>query len=165
MQCKTSTNILLFGECLCPRHWKHLYSWGRITQTICIPSKILKISLWNRCLTYLRNWVGQSDESMEWKQLAGKTLHGSICPWLVMNKSSVYCAQKSTYSQILYCVLERWTRTLNQIWHGKTDWRGSEIHNNTELWTELMVSQWNSSGTSSQDSPHCRSATKFKSHC
>ena len=30
---------------------------------------------------------------------------------------------------------------------GKTDWRGSKVHQNTELWTELMVSQWNSSGT------------------
>ena len=31
--------------------------------------------------------------------------------------------------------------------------------------TQLMVSQWNSSGTSSQDSPHCSSATKSKSSC
>ena len=63
---------------------------------------------------------------MEWKQSTGNTLHGSICLWLVMNKSSVSCTQSSTYSQILYCVLERWTRTHNQIWHGKTDWRGSK---------------------------------------
>ena len=34
MQCKTSTNVLWFGECVCLRHWKHLYSWERITQTI-----------------------------------------------------------------------------------------------------------------------------------
>ena len=39
MQCKTSTNVLCFGECFCLRHWKHLYSWERITQTFCIPSK------------------------------------------------------------------------------------------------------------------------------
>ena len=32
----------------------------------------------------------------------------------VMNKSSVFNAQKSTYFQILYCVLERYTRTLDQ---------------------------------------------------
>ena len=31
--------------------------------------------------------------------------------------------------------------------------------------TELMVSQWNSSGISSQDSPQCSSATKPKSYC
>ena len=46
---------------------------------------------------------------------------------------------------------------------GKTDWRGSKVYQNTELWTELMGSQWNSSGISSQDSPHCSSATKSKS--
>ena len=72
--------------------------------------------------------------SMEWKPLTGKTLHGSICLWLVMNKSSVSCTQRSTYSQILYCVLERWTKTLSQILHGKTDWRGSKVHQNTEFW-------------------------------
>ena len=33
------------------------------------------------------------------------------------------------------------------------------------FWTELMVSQWNSSVISSQDSPHCSSATKSKSYC
>ena len=71
-------------------------------------------------------------------------------------------AHRSTYSQILYCVLERWTRTHNQIMHGKTDWRGSKVHQNTELWTNLMVSQLNSSGISSEDSPHCSTATKSK---
>ena len=48
MQQKTATNILWYGECF--------YAWGRITQKICIPSKILKISQWNRCSTHLRNW-------------------------------------------------------------------------------------------------------------
>ena len=32
-----------------------------------------------------------------------------------------------------------------------------------ELWTQLTESRWNSSGTSSKDSPNCSSATKFKS--
>ena len=41
----------------------------------------------------------------------------------------------------------------------------SKVHQNTELWTELMVSQLNSSGISSQDSQHCSSATKSKSYC
>ena len=83
--------------------------------------------------------------SMEWKQLTGKTLHGSICLWLVMKKSSISSTQRSTYSQILYCVLEMWTKTLNQILHGKTDWVSSKVHQNTGPWTELMVNQWNSS--------------------
>ena len=153
MQQKTATNILWYVECLCLLHCKHLYSWWRITQTIGIPSKIQKISQWSRCSTYLRNWYPNTQmRSVEWKQLTGKTLHGSIYLWLVMNKSSVSCTQRSTYSQILYCALERWTRTLNQILSGKTSWRGSKVRQNTELWTEFMVSQWNSSGTSSQDS-------------
>ena len=36
---------------------------------------------------------------------------------------------------------------------------------NTELWTEFMVNQWNSSGISSQDSIRCSSVKKFKSYC
>ena len=82
-----------------------------------------------------------------------------------MKKSSVSCAQRSSYFQILYDALERWTRTHNQILHGKTDRRGSKVHHNTELGTQLMVSQRNSSGISFQDSPHCSSATKSKSYC
>ena len=74
-------------------------------------------------------------------------------------------AQKSTYFQILFCVLVRYTRIPNQTLHGNKDWSGSKLHRNTELWTELMVSQWDSSGTSSQDSIHCSSVKKFKSHC
>ena len=107
----------------------------------------------------------QSDEIYGVNTINWNTLHGSIYLWLVMNKSSVSCTQRSTYSQILYCALERWTRTHNQIMHGKTDWRGSKVHQNTELWTELIVSQWNSSRISSQDSPHCSSATLSKSSC
>ena len=53
-------------------------------------------------------------------------------------------------------------RTHNQIMHGKKDWRGSKVHRNTETWTELMVSQWNSSGISSQDSPHCSCVNKVQ---
>ena len=33
-------NVLYFGESLCLRHGKHLYSWERLTQTIGISSKI-----------------------------------------------------------------------------------------------------------------------------
>ena len=95
-------------NCSCLHHWKHLYSWWRITQTIGIPLEIQKISQWNRCSTNLRNWYPNNQmRYMEWKQLTGKTLHGSICLWLVMNKF-VFSAQKSTYFQILYGVLERW---------------------------------------------------------
>ena len=57
MQHKTAKNILWYGESLCLQHWKHLYSWERITQKFYIPSKIQgTISLWNRCLTHLKSW-------------------------------------------------------------------------------------------------------------
>ena len=80
-----------------------------------------------------------------------------------MKKSSVTRTRRFTYFQILCYALERWIRTQHQILSGKTSWCGSRVHHNTELWTQLMVSQWNSSGIFSQDSPHCSSTTKFKS--
>ena len=45
-----------------------------------------------------------------------------------MNKSSVSRTQRFTYFQILYYVLERWTRTHNQILHGKTDCANTTLH-------------------------------------
>ena len=73
--------------------------------------------------------------------------------------------KRSTYCQVLYYAEERWTRTHNQTMHAKTDWRGSKVHQSTELWTESMVSQWISRVISSQDSPHCSSAAKCKGCC
>ena len=65
---KTVKSILWYGECPGPQHCKHLYSWGRITQAIHIPSKILKISRWNRCWTYLRHWCSNNQTRyMEWR--------------------------------------------------------------------------------------------------
>ena len=163
MQQKTATNILLYGECLCLLHCQHLYSLGKITQTICIPSKIQKISQWNKCSTYLRNWHSKNQtRSMEQIQLPGNTFHGSIYLWFSMKKLSVSCTQRSTNSQILYYAFERWTRTHNQTLHGKTDWRGSKVHQGTEHWTKLMVNHWNSSEIFCHDSPHCSCAAKVQ---
>ena len=50
----------------------------------------------------------------------------------------------------------------NYAWEDRLTW--IKVHQNTERWTELMVSQWNWSGISSQDSPHCSSVIKFKSY-
>ena len=97
---------------------------------------------------------------MEWLQLTGKILHGNIFLRLVMKKSSVSRAHRFAYFQILCYALKRWARTHYQILSGGTSWRGSKVHHNTELWTHLMVSQWNSSGILSQESLHCSSATK-----
>ena len=52
-----------------------------------------------------------------------------------------------------------------QTQHGKKDWNGSKVHRNTEPWTELMVSQWNSSEISSQDCIRCNLVKKSKSYC
>ena len=73
--------------------------------------------------------------------------------------------RRCMYFQILCYALERWIRTQHQILFGNNCWVGSRVHHNTELWTQLMVSQWNSRGIFSQDSPHCSSAAKSKSSC
>ena len=39
MQCKTSPNVLQFGECLCLQQWKHLYSIGKNHSDILHPIK------------------------------------------------------------------------------------------------------------------------------
>ena len=87
---------------------------------------------------------------MAWTQLTGKILHGNEYLWSVMKKSSVSRTRRFTYFQILCYALERWTRTHNQRLSAKTSWRGSKVHQNTELWSQLMMSQWNSSGIFSQ---------------
>ena len=168
---KTATNIFQYGECACLRHFKHLYSWERITQTIiCMPSETQeKISQWNRCLTYLKSWWWNNQmRSMEWIQLTGMILHWSI--YLGVGDEEVISLSHAKvyvffffFFQLLCYVWERWTRTHHQILSGKTSWRASKVHHNTELWTQLVVSQNSSSGMFSQDSPHCSSATKSKS--
>ena len=47
----------------------------------------------------------------------------------------------------IQCVLVRYTRNPKQTLHGNKDWSGSKHLRNTETWTELTASQWNSSGT------------------
>ena len=55
--------------------------------------------------------------------------------WCTSHPSST--SKKTKYSQILCCVLEKWTRPLNQIWHGKTDWRGWIQHVATQSQSKL----------------------------
>ena len=83
---------------------------------------------------------------LECLKSTGKIHHGNISLWSMMKKSSVSRTRRFTYSQILCYVLERWTRTHNQILFGKNSWVGSHIHHSTELWTQLTESRWNSSG-------------------
>ena len=97
------------------------------------------------------NW-----EDSSWKCLS------SVGDEIVISLSH---AKVYVFSESVLCFGKMITRTHYQVLSGKTGWRVSKVHRNAELWTELMASQWNSSGTSSQDSPHCSSATKFKSYC
>ena len=82
--------------------------------------------------------------------------------WFFMETFIFDCTQRFTYFQILCYALERWTSTHNQILSGKTSWRGSKVRHNTELWTQLMVSRWNSSGIFSQDSLHLQLCNKVQ---
>ena len=168
IQCKTLTNVLWFGECLCLRHWKHLYWWWKITQTIYIPSKNTgwKISQWNRCSTYSEKLISeQSDEiygvnTINWEDYPWKQLS------LVNDEEVVSLSHAKVYvfSDSVLCFGKMSENPLSNR-SGRTSWRGAKVLHNTELWTQLMVSQWNSSGLFSQDSPHCSSGTKSKSSC
>ena len=122
---------------LCLRHWKHLYSCERITWKIYIPSKIQKISQWNRCSTCLRNWcLNNPMRSMEWKQLTGKTLHGSICLCLVMKKSSISSTQRSTYSQDSVLCLGKVNENpqSNIAWEDRLKWYKTRMQNFRQNW-------------------------------
>ena len=87
--------------------------------------------------------------SQVWKQLVGKNIHGKICHQLVVKESSIFNAQRSTSSQILYCVLGGSIRIRNLTKHGRKGQNGFLLKA-TETLTESMESRRNSNGTSSQ---------------
>ena len=111
---KTAKNILCFGECSCLQHWNHLYSWERITQTIGIPSRILTMK---QMFDVSAKLVSEQDEiygvkTLDWENSSWKYLS-------LIGDEQVISLQrtKSTYFQILYCVLVRYTRTQsNTAW-------------------------------------------------
>ena len=108
----------------------------------------------------------QSDEICGVNTITGKILHGNI--WSLVGDEQVISLLHTkvyVFSDSVLCLGKMNENPQSNISHGKTDWRGTKVHQSTELWTELMVSQWNSSGKSSQDSPHWSSATKSKSYC
>ena len=125
-------------------NWNQRYSWERITQTISIPSRIPKISQWNRCSTYLQNWCPNKMRSMEWIQLIGVILHGNIYLWFEMKKSSVFSEQKSSSFQTLNCALVRYTRTPNLTLDGKTEFKSSpEYRDLDRIDGEPLEFEWN----------------------
>ena len=126
MQCKTSTIVLLFGECPCLRHWKHLYSWERITQSICIPSKIQRKNLTLKQIFQISEKLilEQSDEIFGVSQISWEDSSWKQFSLVKMKKSSVPRMRRFTYSQILYCVLGKVNQnpTSNTVWEQQLGW-------------------------------------------
>ena len=108
--------------------------------------------------------VSEQDEiygvtTIDWEDYSWKYLS------LVMNKSSVFSAQRSTSFQILYCVLVRYTRTTqsNNAWEDRLAWFNSslEYRDLDRIDGEPMEFEWNIS----QDSIRCSSVKKSKVYC
>ena len=148
MQQKTATTTLLYGECLCLQHCKHLYSWGRITQTIDIPSKIQKISQWNRCSTYLRKWYpNKSDEiygvkTIKWEDSSWKYLS------LIGDEQviSLLHAKVHVFSDSVLCLRKMNENPQSNIaWEDKLTWFKSspEYRALDRIEGEPMEFEWN----------------------
>ena len=81
---------------------------------------------------------------------------------LVAKQSSIFNARKSMYSQILCYVSERFFNIPNPTKLGKTELQEPDPRKATEILMLSMESRRDSSGTSSQDSIRCSSASKSK---
>ena len=165
IQCKTLINVLWLGECLCLRHWKHLYSWERITETIYIPKKCLGNSHFKADVrdiwTIDLGTIGWDFWSVS-NQLGKFSMETVISGQWWRSHQSLAC---NVLRILRFCVMswERWIRTQYQILFGNDSWNGSKIHYNTEHWTQSTENRWNSSGIFFQDSLHCSSSKKSKS--
>ena len=110
--------------------------------------------------------VGQSDEiyygvtPINWEDPLWKQLS------LVGDEEVISLSHAKVYvfSDSVLCLGKMSENPLsNIVGEDKLTWFKSSSQ--SELWAQLMVSQWNSSGIFSQDSPRCSSATKSKSYC
>ena len=146
MQCQTSTNVLLFGECSCLRHWNHLCSWERITQN----TFHQKYRARSHYKEDVRHFWKVDSRTIRWhfwcvsNQLARFSMETMIFGQWWRSHQSLAC--KGLFFQILCYVLERWVKILHQMLSGKNSWVGWKIHHNTEFWTQLTGSRWNLSG-------------------
>ena len=148
MQQKTAKNILWYGECLCLQHWNQLYSWERISQTIGIPSKIQKISQWNRCSTYLRNWCPNNQmRSVELKTINWE--NSSWKYWSLIGDEHVISLQRTkvyVFSDSVLCLGEMNENPQSNIaWDDRLTWFKSspENRNLDRIDGEPMESEWN----------------------
>ena len=97
---------------------------------------------------------------MIWTKLSGERILGRVCHWLVMKQSSIFIAQKSMFSRILFCASEGFFNILIPTKLGRTELQESNLGEATEIMILSMESRLNSSGTSSQDSQRCSSVIK-----
>ena len=148
IQCKTLTNVLWFGECLCLRRWKHLCSWERITQTIYIPSKIHgKISLQRICSRYLNSWYWNNRmRFLECLKSGGKFLHGNSS--LVNDEEVISLSHAKVYvfSDSVLCLGKmNQNPTSNTVRERQLEW----FKDSSKYWTldtivgEPMEFEWN----------------------
>ena len=107
-------------------HGKDLLNYSKNSSTI------LKISRRSRCSMSPRNRSMTKKKSMVWTKFIGERILGDVCHWLVMKQSSIFKAQKSIYSQILCCVLERFINILNPTKLGREGLNGSRLTKATE---------------------------------
>ena len=84
---------------------------------------------------------------LECLKSAGKILHGNNYLWSIMKKSSVYRMQKvSVFSDSVLCRWKDAPEPTIKYCLGRQVDVVQEFIANTEVWSQLMVSQWNSSG-------------------
>ena len=139
VQCKTPTNVLWFGECLCLRHWKHLYSWERIVQ-----DNLHSVRNTGKNLTLMKMFeiseqliLEQSDEIFGVTRISWES-----SPWeqlsLVNDEEVISLSHATVYvfSDSVFCLGKvNQNPTSNTVWNSSCI--DSKIHHNTELWTQL----------------------------
>ena len=166
MQCKTSTNVLWFGECLSSTLEASVFMEKNYSDNLNSINNRGKDLTWKQMFEISEQLtLEQSDEifglsQISWENSSWKPLiilgqwcrgHQSLaCTGLCIFRFCVMSWKGESEPSIKYC-----------LW--KNSWVGSKIHHNTELWTQLTESRWNSSGIFSQNSPLCSSSKKSKS--
>ena len=86
--------------------------------------------------------------SQDWRRLVGRIIHGNTCDQLVTKESSIFNARRSTYFQILYCVLERSDKRMDlKAWNGSKSmgakiWMDQIFSKLKRLWRNHWRADW-----------------------
>ena len=123
-------------------------------------SRFMKVSPWNRCSMSQRSWWTIRKKFIVWSKLCTRRILGHNCHWLMIQWSSIFKAQRSTYSQILCYVSAKFFNIPNPTMLGWTGLQESDPRKATEIMMLSTESRLNSSGTFSQDSQRCSSVMK-----